>query len=768
MDLANPCRPASRKRLKSIHDFLAAHPNLLERLPRASQNAFIKLCGYASHLRSRRAIEFFMQVFTILESLQTEHERNKVLTGAMILGSYNWTLVLSYLGAVNSIPAEIDNFDRWLRCTRRLCEADIDVAIAFLDQTPKAIRSIGFESLMFCGNQARRSLDYGQHMWKATKAYIEERIANRCNVSDERWIFSLRLAAFIAEQSPDAAEEFIRYGSLVCLLLDEKNTRDWVNEGLNKCSNQTELINYFSGRSLNALDVRDTLVTGETLKTRVGALSLICEALLGRPIKIQSNRSLVGVKGFTFGAVTDGRAIYLPEVVPTFQLMKLMMLHQASLLDMNGLIDNCKTGEFSMPELHLKADQRLCELLPGIGNQMHVLGSSLINANYPECDSSELPTDLPWWGDILPEFIEDTNRTVRKLRKKVSKAIDLAPEVLEALINSIMAQGERDSDALATQLENLLDNFDFESPDAEELDKNIKTFFYKEWDANLSDYKVDWCLVRRRLTESEPNPFAEDVRNRLSGIIRLIKNQFMKLKPETFKKYKAQPFGDEIDIDALINSYTEMKSGSYLSDNIYIRRDKRVRDVAVLFLIDMSGSTEEMVNGQRVIDIQKEAMVLMAEALQSLGDEFSIFGFSSEGRFRVDLFCVKNFHEEFNDTVRYRLGNLEPKQLTRMGAVIRHGISEFANISAVHKLMVILTDGRPYDLEYGGLDYAMADTRKALKEARVKNIRPFIITSDKKGAQYLRRICSQTQSIILPRAEILPRVLPALYKRLTF
>ena len=114
---------------------------------------------------------------------------------------------------------------------------------------------------------------------------------------------------------------------------------------------------------------------------------------------------------------------------------------------------------------------------------------------------------------------------------------------------------------------------------------------------------------------------------------------------------------------ALVEAVVDMRSGAFLSENVYIRRDKRIRDVAVLFLVDMSSSTEEEVDGRRVIDIQKEAMVLMAEALDALEDPYAIYGFSSEGRFRVDLFGVKDFTEPYSDSVRYRLGKLVRKHL---------------------------------------------------------------------------------------------------------
>jgi nitric oxide reductase activation protein len=102
-----------------------------------------------------------------------------------------------------------------------------------------------------------------------------------------------------------------------------------------------------------------------------------------------------------------------------------------------------------------------------------------------------------------------------------------------------------------------------------------------------------------------------------------------------------------------------------------------------------------------------------------------------------------------------------------MGAVIRHGVYRLDGVDALIKLMVILTDGRPYDLEYGSLSYAIADTKKAIDEARQHRIHPFIITSDKRGSEYMKRICPRTQSIIVPRVEHLPLVLPAMYRRLT-
>ncbi|MFO7686233.1 MAG: VWA domain-containing protein, partial [Desulfobacterales bacterium] len=605
-------------------------------------------------------------------------------------------------------------------------------------------------------------------MWPAAKAYLIEAAACQCGYPLSRWGFFLEQTLRIAAVSSAAAQAFVQMGNRMCLLLTDAETVNWVTEGLDACRSEQELVNFFSGTSLKALEARDGLASGIALKDKIQILALICEAALGRSVKMQSNIALIGLKGFSGGAATDGRNIFLPDTVPSFGLLKLMALHQAMLLDHSRYLENGGKIFFDPTPIHVSADKRLIGLLPGLLTEMTAAVDSDLPTRYPHRLDKKIRLPLPWWGDILPELINQTNATIASIKKQAADEYeDVPPEVIETLLAAMMAQGERDGDALWEMFRQMLDNMVFDSPDAEELQENVRTFFYKEWDHNFSDYKLDWCLVRQRPANGDPNDFVDELSTRLHGIITLLRRQFMKLKPERFRKYRAQPSGDALDIDALVQAHVDRRTGSGLSENVYIRRDKRIRDVAVLFLLDLSGSTEEMVNNRRVIDVQKEAMALMAEALDALGDPYAVFGFSSEGRFRVDMFTVKDFNEAYDEKVRYRLGNLEPLGLTRMGAVIRHGVYKLEGVSAAVKLMVLMTDGRPYDLEYGTLDYAVADTGKAIREARRARIHPFIITSDQKGAEYLRRISSETQSIVLPKIESLPALLPALYKRLT-
>ena len=767
MDIQSPCRNLARVRLKSLHEFLTAHPDLFSKLPEATHDAYVKICGYIAHLKSRKSTDFFIRTWKDVVALKGNPFKDLILRRAIMLSACNWALAHPFFTVVGQVPRDEDSIEQWTLMALALADWDVEVAVAFLDRTPQALDVLGPERLFAWGEQGLEAVRMERRLHKAAKAYLEEAVSDRCATPFARWEFLITQAARIAETSSSAAEAFIRLGSKVCMLLDDEETERWVTDGLSECRTEEGLIGYFNGTSLKALEKRNDLASGVALENHSKTLSLICEAYLGRPVKIRSNAPLVGVRGFSGGPATDGRVIYLPEVLPSFELYKLMALHQTSLIAWEGWQDSPIMGVNDAIRTHSDADGNLLERLPALLPEMKRLAEGELPSSYP----SRVPTGyrrmLPWWGDLLPHLVEETEATVHRLLLKAEEETDLPPEIIEALLSYMIAEGHRDDKGLWERLQEVFDNLEFASPNPEELQENFKTFFYKEWDENLFDYKMDWCLVRQRMAKDDPNAFAEEVRQRLQGLITLIRRQFMRLKPESFRRLRAQEMGDDLDLEALIPAIVEMVSGSYLSDAVYIRRDKRTRDVAVLFLVDMSASTEEQVGGRRVIDIQKEAMVLMAEALDSLGDPFAILGFTSEGRFRVDLFSVKDFGETYGDRVRYRLGSLEPKDFTRLGTVIRHAIHKLENVQALIKLLVILTDGRPYDLEYGTLGYAISDTRKALQEARQQRIHPFIITSDQKGSDYMKRICPQTGSIIVPRVEQLPFVLPAMYKRIT-
>lgn|GEM_PF-93268 len=293
------------------------------------------------------------------------------------------------------------------------------------------------------------------------------------------------------------------------------------------------------------------------------------------------------------------------------------------------------------------------------------------------------------------------------------------------------------------------------------------TFKYDEWDYEADDYKKDWITVRCRRLPSGATTFAEETLEEYAGEVHLIQRQFERLKPERIRRYFRQTDGDELDVDALTDALVDRAAGAPMTDQLYIRRDKKLRDVAVLFLLDMSDSTDEKVEGRRIIDVEKQGLVLLSNAIDRLDDRYAIMGFSSEGRHRVDIFTIKEFDEDYGERVAGRIGGVEPREYTRLGAALRHAADHLAGEPAESRLLVLLSDGRPYDLGYGDVRYATEDVRMALAEARRKGVKAFCITVDPKGPAYLDDLFGEYHYTVIQNVSHLPTRLPRIYRNLT-
>ena len=174
---------------------------------------------------------------------------------------------------------------------------------------------------------------------------------------------------------------------------------------------------------------------------------------------------------------------------------------------------------------------------------------------------------------------------------------------------------------------------------------------------------------------------------------------------------------------------------------------------------------------KRVIDVEREALVIMAEALESLGDEYAIYGLSGYGRDSVEFFPVKDFQEEYSEQARRRIGAMTPRKSTRMGPAIRHTLQKLVATGSRLKVLILLSDGYPQDYDYGpdrsSRDYGLHDTMVALQEAKKKNVHTFCVTIDQAGNDYLRQMCGGDNYLVVERPSALPRILPKVYRGLT-
>lgn len=300
-------------------------------------------------------------------------------------------------------------------------------------------------------------------------------------------------------------------------------------------------------------------------------------------------------------------------------------------------------------------------------------------------------------------------------------------------------------------------------------------YFYDEWDTDAGDYKPRWCCLEEKSLEGHCSDLVDRVKSEYGPMISLLRRHFEHLRPEGFKKVKKQEYGEEIDLESALDSILECKAGFSPSDRVYSLRLKKSRAVATAFLIDMSGSTHQQIGGpfpgarekgRRVIDVEKEGLLLLCEAVDALGDEFAIYGFSGHSRNQVNFYRIKDFDEDYTGPVQNRIGAIEPGGQNRDGAAIRHVTAKLLGHPAKTKLLILLSDGKPLDEDYQGV-YSLEDTRMALREARILGIHPFCITVDRDASEYIRELYSEVSYTIIDNILSLPQRLPRIYKQLT-
>jgi nitric oxide reductase activation protein len=273
--------------------------------------------------------------------------------------------------------------------------------------------------------------------------------------------------------------------------------------------------------------------------------------------------------------------------------------------------------------------------------------------------------------------------------------------------------------------------------------------------------------VHEREADEGSTEFVEEVLTAQRGAVGIMRRYFESLRPPGLRRVAGQVDGEELDMDAAVGRVADLAAGREPSERIYLRREKRERDVAVAFLVDLSGSTSrQLEQGRRVIDVEKQGLVILCEALTSIGDQFAVYGYSGQGRHRVEFIVIKDFDEAVTGRAAAKLGGVVPLQQNRDGAAIRHATRKLLARHAKTRLLIVLSDGRPLDEGYKD-EYSLEDTRMALHEARAQGIEPVCITVDREADAYVRRMYGDVRFVVVDRVEGLPEKLPRIYHRLT-
>lgn len=287
-------------------------------------------------------------------------------------------------------------------------------------------------------------------------------------------------------------------------------------------------------------------------------------------------------------------------------------------------------------------------------------------------------------------------------------------------------------------------------------------YLYNEWDFRRQSYRKNWCVMRELMVEAKRDGFVTETLDKYSRHLPGLRKTFEALRGED-KWLKKEPFGDEVDIDALMEAHADAHCGLEMSDRLFTRRERVERNIAVMFMVDMSGSTRGWINRA-----ERESLLLLCEALETLGDRYAVYGFSGMTRKRCETFRVKGFDDPYGDEIRGRIAGIEAKDYTRMGAAIRHLTKTLNWIDAKTRILIILSDGKPddYSDEYRS-QYGIEDTRRALIEAKRRGIYPFCITIDKEGREYLPYMYGTVNYTIVDAVEKLPYKVSEIYRRLT-
>jgi len=289
---------------------------------------------------------------------------------------------------------------------------------------------------------------------------------------------------------------------------------------------------------------------------------------------------------------------------------------------------------------------------------------------------------------------------------------------------------------------------------------------YPEWDWRTASYRPGGATVRLREAAPGAPEWLSATLEVHRGMLHEVRRRFELLRSRRVP-VRRQLDGDDIDLEACIEARADFSAGLPLPQRLYRSERRLHRDLAVLVLIDVSGSTDAWVApGRRVIDVAREALLMVSLALDGMGAPFAVQAFSGEGPHGVVVRGVKRFAEGYGPGVALRIAGLEPEHYTRAGAALRHATATLMREPAAHRLLLLLSDGKPNDIDQYEGRYGLEDMRQAVTEARLQGISPFCLTIDRHAANYLPAVFGAHHYALLPRPEQLPAVLLEWLRRL--
>ncbi len=294
-------------------------------------------------------------------------------------------------------------------------------------------------------------------------------------------------------------------------------------------------------------------------------------------------------------------------------------------------------------------------------------------------------------------------------------------------------------------------------------------FHYSEWDYQIQLERPSWATVLEKRAKLGEMKIIDDIAAQHKRIISKMKFLLDAMQPQGVQRIRKLEDGDEIDVNAAISSTIDLRMGMQPDPRIMMRSVRKTRDISVLVLLDLSESTNEKVAGQEhtVLQLTREACVLLSDAISKVGDPFAIHGFCSDGRHNVEYYRFKDFDQPYDDKPKSRIAGMTGQLSTRMGAAIRHATHYLREQKSSKKLLMVITDGEPADVDVRDPQYLRYDTKKAVEEAGRNGILTYCMSLDPRADQYVSRIFGARNYMVVDHVERLPEKLPLLYAGLT-
>lgn len=325
--------------------------------------------------------------------------------------------------------------------------------------------------------------------------------------------------------------------------------------------------------------------------------------------------------------------------------------------------------------------------------------------------------------------------------------------------------------------------------DSEGREPIIDPVHYPEWDHQIQLERPAWVTVQERRAPAGDPAVVDGIVAQHRRLIGRMKYLLDALQPQGVQRLRKLEDGDDIDLNAALASLVSLRMGEQPDPRIMVRSVRKLRDISVLVLLDLSQSTNDVVRSgpatptagaaptahaapepepeQTVLGLTREACVLLADAMAKVGDPFAIHGFCSDGRHDVNYWRFKDFHQPYDDAAKARLAGMQGQLSTRMGAAIRHAAAALKQQRSAKKLLLVITDGEPADVDVRDPQYLRHDAKKAVEEASRNGVLTYCMSLDPRADQYVSRIFGARHFMVVDRVERLPEKLPLLYAGLT-